>query len=209
MGPPGSGKGTVAEDMRKAMSLHHASTGDMLRQAIAEGHSFSNEVRVYMERGELVPDRLILKLIQDMVDNAAEGSRYLFDGFPRTMVQATAFDQLLAARGSKVDKVFLLDLDRAVLSRRICGRRICRSCGAVYNIHSKKPKTDGVCDVCGGRDLYQRVDDNEDTLNNRLDVYEKQTAELIDFYEKKGVLVRVDAEDRQATREAILKHFQS
>jgi adenylate kinase len=131
----------------------------------------------------------------------------MFDGFPRTTSQAEQLDTVLTEHATRVSHVFLLEVPRPVLVRRICGRRICRACGAVYNVHTKRPKVDGVCDMCGSQDIYQRPDDNEETLNNRLDVYERQTAELIDYYDRKGVLFRIDAEDRLATEQAIVDHL--
>jgi len=207
LGAPGSGKGTVAEDIRTAVNYQHISTGDMLRAAIKAGKDLGKEAAGYMERGELVPDELILNIVADLIESSPSSSRYMFDGFPRTTAQAEKFDELLKRYGTKVTHVFLLEVARPILVRRICGRRICRSCGAVYNIHTKRPAVDGVCDVCGSHDIYQRADDTEQTLNNRLDVYERQTAELIDYYERKQVLVRVDAEDRLATENAIMAYL--
>jgi adenylate kinase len=204
LGAPGSGKGTVAEDIRDAVNFRHVSTGDMLRSAVKAETRLGLEAKRYMERGELVPDELIVKIVNDLIESGAPDARYMFDGFPRTTAQAVQFDALLAQRGTKVGHVFLLEVSRDVLVRRICGRRICRACGAVYNIHTKRPKQDGVCDVCGSTDIYQRADDTEETLNNRLDVYERQTAELISYYEKKNVLKRVNAEDRLETEQAIV-----
>lgn len=207
LGAPGSGKGTVAEDIRRSIPFHHVSTGDMLRNAIQAGTSIGIEAKRYMEKGALVPDDVIVKLVEELIESGSEDARYMFDGFPRTNAQARKFDEVLAKHGSKVSFVFLLEVARPVLVRRICGRRTCRSCGAVYNIHTKRPKVDGVCDLCNSREIYQRPDDTEETLNNRLDVFEKQTAELIEYYDRKKILVRVDAEDRLATELAIVKYL--
>jgi adenylate kinase len=204
LGAPGSGKGTVAEDIRNAVDYQHISTGDLLRNAVKAGKELGEKARGYMERGELVPDDLIVSIVSDLVQSGSGDAHYMFDGFPRTTAQAVKFDEMLAGHGTSVKFVFLLEVARPVLVRRICGRRICRSCGAVYNTHTKKPKVEGVCDFCGSNDIYQRADDTEETLNNRLDVYERQTAELIDYYERKHVLVRVDAEDRLETERAII-----
>jgi len=205
LGAPGSGKGTVAEDIRNSVNYQHISTGDVLRNAVKTGKEHGEEVRRYMERGELVPDDLIVSIVGDLMKSGPDDARYMFDGFPRTTAQAVKFDEMLAKHGATVKFVFLLEVARPVLVRRICSRRICRACGAVYNVHTKKPKVAGVCDFCGSNDIYQRADDTEETLNNRLDVYERQTAELIDYYERKNVLVRVDAEDRLTTEVAIIK----
>jgi len=207
LGAPGAGKGTVAEDIRNAINYSHISTGDMLRSALKLGSPLGLEAKRYMEQGALVPDDLILKIVHELIERGDRDARYMFDGFPRTTAQAEKFDEVLAGHGSKVSFVFLLEVPRDLLVRRICGRRICRSCGAVYNIHSKRPKAEGVCDGCGSADIYQRADDTEETLNNRLDVYERQTAELIDYYERKQVLVRVDAADRLATEQAIIRYL--
>jgi len=207
LGAPGSGKGTVAEDIRSAVSYRHISTGDVLRDAVKTGKDHGEEARRYMERGELVPDDLIVKIVNDLIEKGPKDARYMFDGFPRTTAQAEKFDALLAGNSTKVRYVFLLEVERPVLVRRICGRRICRSCGAVYHVNTKKPKVEGVCDFCGSNDIYQRADDTEETLNNRLDVYERQTAELINYYDRKGILVRVDAEDRLKTELAIIAYL--
>ncbi len=207
LGAPGAGKGTVAEDIRNAVNYLHVSTGDILRNAIKEANPLGVEAKRFMDRGELVPDELILNLINDLINRGAADARYMFDGFPRTSEQAKRFDELLAAQGSRVKFVFLLEVAREILVRRICGRRICRGCGAVYNVHTKRPAVEGVCDFCGGKEIYQRADDTEETLNNRLEVYWRQTAELIDYYDKKGVLVRVDAEDRRETELAITRYL--
>jgi len=204
LGAPGSGKGTAAEDVRNAVDYKHISTGDVLRSTAKTGSPLGLEAASYMERGQLVPDELILNIVNELIDSGTKETRYMFDGFPRTTAQAERFDQVLESHQTSISHVFLLEVKRPVLVRRICGRRICRSCGAVYNIHTKKPKVDGVCDYCKSADIYQRADDTEETLNNRLDVYERQTAELIDYYDRKGVLVRVDAEDRLKTEQAIL-----
>jgi adenylate kinase len=207
LGAPGSGKGTVAEDIRNAVHYEHISTGDMLRNAIKDENPLGLEAKRYMERGELVPDDLIVNLVNDLIDRGPRDAHYMFDGFPRTTAQAQKFDEVLASHQTKVKHVFLLEVPREILVRRICGRRICRSCGAVYNIHTKKPDVEGVCNVCAGKDIYQRADDTEATLNNRLDVYERQTAELIDYYDRQGVLVRVDAVDRLETEQSIIKYL--
>jgi len=207
LGAPGSGKGTAAEDIRNAVDYKHISTGDVLRSAAEAGTPLGLEAARYMERGQLVPDELILNLVKELIDSGSKQTRYMFDGFPRTTAQAEGFDLVLESHTTSISHVFLLEVKRPVLVRRICGRRICRSCGAVYNIHTKKPKVDGVCNFCNGSDIYQRADDTEETLNNRLDVYERQTAELIDYYDRKGVLVRVDAEDRKETEQAILHYL--
>lgn len=209
LGAPGSGKGTVAEDLRAAVDFIHVSTGDMLRNAIKEQNPLGLEAKRFMDRGALVPDELIVNLVNDLINRGAKNARYMFDGFPRTSAQAKKFDEVLATHGTHVKYVFLLEVPREILVRRICGRRVCRACGAVYNIHTKKPDVEGVCNGCGGHDIYQRADDTEETLNKRLDVFAQQTAELIDFYDRKGVLVRVNAVDRLETEQAIVRYLKT
>ena len=190
LGAPGAGKGTIAEMIRAGSAYLHVSTGDMLRAAVKAGSPVGIEARSYMEQGALVPDAVIMKIVMERMDAGARDARYLFDGFPRTLEQARLLDAELAPRGGVVTKVFCLDAPHAVLVDRIAGRRVCRQCGAVYharNIPTKKP---GVCDACGG-ETYQRADDNEKTVLNRLDVYEKQTAPLIEYYAGKNLVVHV------------------
>lgn len=196
MGAPGSGKGTTAERIGEA-GYKHVSTGDMLRAAVKNGTVLGLEADAYMKKGELVPDGLIIKLIEDLLDHGSDNAAYMFDGFPRTIAQADLLDEALKGRGSAIDKVFFLDVPRAVLIQRLTGRRICRSCGASFHVVNIKPKKDGVCDACGG-ELYQRADDSEKTIENRLDVYNKQTESLIVRYEKVGNLYRLDGDQGAA-----------
>ena len=190
LGAPGAGKGTLADGIKAASRFRHIATGDMLRAALKQGTPVGREAEACMKRGELVPDAIIFKLVEARI--AADGDWFMFDGFPRTQAQAERLDALLAARGGKVNHVFLLDAQRTLLLSRLTGRRVCRGCGAVYHVVNIPPKRAGVCDLCGG-ELYQRVDDQETTIANRLDVYERQTAPLIAYYERQSVLTRVDA----------------
>lgn len=192
LGAPGAGKGTLAEGIRSQTDYIHVSTGDMLRAAIKAGRETGLEARAYMEKGELVPDDLIMRIVGERLSQGSETDQYMFDGFPRTTEQARLLDETLAKSGAKVDQVFLLEVPTEVIVSRLSGRRICKGCGAVYHVTNIPPKVEGICDQCGG-ELYQRPDDSEETVLNRLGVYEKQTASLIDFYEKKGVLVRINA----------------
>jgi adenylate kinase len=157
-----------------------------------------------MKRGELVPDDVIVGIVEERLERGARDLAYMFDGFPRTLDQARLLDEALARYASKVDMVFLLDAPRDLLLARLTGRRVCRKCGQSYHVINIPPKQAGLCDLCGG-ELYQRADDSEATILNRLEVYAKQTESLISYYEKKGVLVRVDsARQRQATVAEIL-----
>jgi adenylate kinase len=192
LGAPGAGKGTLAEGIRNATDFIHVSTGDMLRSALKAGTDTGLEAKSYMEKGELVPDDVIMRIVGERLSQGQDSDQYMFDGFPRTSEQARLLDETLVKSGAKVDQVFLLEVPTEVIVSRLSGRRICKGCGAVYHVINIPTKVDGVCDQCGGS-LYQRPDDSEATVLNRLEVYEKQTASLIDFYEKKGVLVRINA----------------
>ena len=208
LGAPGAGKGTLAERVRDEAGYTHVSTGDMLRAAIKAGTATGKEAQGYMDKGELVPDGVIMRLVEERIAGGGSEAKYMFDGFPRTDAQAELLDATLGRMGAKVDRVFLLEVPEDVIVARLSGRRICRKCGAVYHVTNIPPKVEGVCDQCGG-ELYQRPDDTEATVKNRLDVYRRQTAGLIDFYEKKGVLTRIEAnrkpEETAAEMKSLLK----
>lgn len=193
LGAPGAGKGTVAEKIKVACGYEHVSTGDMLRAEIASGSELGKEAHRLIEDGNLVPDDVILGMIRSRIGDAVSGLNFMFDGFPRTSAQAEGLDSVLAEAGGKLKAVFLLDVHRNVILRRLTGRRTCRNCGAVYHVEMMPPRQTGVCDHCGG-ELYQREDDCEETILNRIAVFEKQTAPLIEFYENKGLLARIDAD---------------
>ncbi len=192
LGAPGAGKGTLAEGVRNSTDYLHVSTGDMLRAAVKAGTATGLEAKSYMEKGELVPDAVILRIVGERLAQGQPTDKYMFDGFPRTLEQARQLDATLAKLGAALSQVFLLEVPTPVIVSRLSGRRICKSCGAVYHVVNIPSKREGVCDQCGGP-LYQRPDDSEATVLNRLEVYERQTASLIDFYEKKGILVRINA----------------
>lgn len=192
LGAPGSGKGTAAERLKSECGLLHVSTGDMLREAVKARTALGLEADGYMKRGELVPDGLILKLVDERLDKGGADARYMFDGFPRTTAQAEQLEEMFLRRRGKVTNVFFLDAPRAVLMQRLTGRRVCRACGAVFHVANMPPKKSGICDACGG-ELYQRADDSEATIANRLDVYNRQTESLIAWYSAKGLLIRVDS----------------
>lgn len=206
LGAPGAGKGTLAEGVKNATAYLHVSTGDMLRAAIKAGSSTGKEAKAYMEKGELVPDDVILRIVGERLAQGRSTDKYMFDGFPRTLEQARRLDETLAQLGAAVNQVFLLEVPTPVIVSRLSGRRICKGCGAVYHVVNIPAKVAGVCDQCGGA-LYQRPDDSEATVLNRLEVYQRQTASLIDFYEKKGILVRIDAgtNPQAATAELLSK----
>ena len=192
LGAPGAGKGTLAEGVKTATDYLHVSTGDMLRAAIKAGSATGLEAKAYMEKGELVPDDVILRIVGERLAQGRADDKYMFDGFPRTLAQARQLDVTLGKLGAAVNQVFLLEVPTPVIVSRLSGRRICKGCGAVYHVTNIPSKVAGVCDQCGGT-LYQRPDDSEATVLNRLEVYRRQTASLVDFYEKKGVLVRINA----------------
>lgn len=187
LGGPGAGKGTQAERIVADYHLPHISTGDMLRGAVAGGTEMGREAQKYMDSGQLVPDDVVIGIVRDRLaeSDAAEG--FILDGFPRTVSQAEALDVMLAEAGRKITHVVLIDVPAEELVQRVAGRRSCSTCGKIYNVTFDPPKVDGVCDLDGGK-LVQRADDNEETVRNRIAVYERQTAPLIGYYTDKGVL---------------------
>ncbi len=189
LGPPGAGKGTQAKMLSKDLGLVHISTGDLLREAVKNQTPLGKKAKEYMDRGELVPDDLIIALIEEVMP---EGGGVILDGFPRTVAQAEALDSMLQRKGLKLDGVVLFDVSDDVVVERLSGRRICPSCGAVYHIKYNPPKNDELCDRCSVK-LVQREDDREEVVRRRLEVYRKQTAPLIEYYERKGILIRLDA----------------
>jgi len=185
LGPPGAGKGTLAARLVEAFGFVHLSTGDILREEVKKGSELGKLAQGYMERGELVPDEVILGMVRERVDGKSDG--FLFDGFPRTIAQAEGLEEILP-----VHLAIYLELPEEEVVRRLSARRVCKQCGANYNLITQPPKVPGVCDRCGG-ELYQRPDDNEEVIRNRFRVYTEQSAPLIGYYERKGILVRVDA----------------
>jgi adenylate kinase len=208
LGAPGSGKGTTASDLTAIRpELRHVSTGNMLRDALQSGSSVGKEAKRYMESGELVPDEVVMRIVSEHLSAGPEDQVYLFDGFPRTDRQARLLDEFLEQGGQgRVTWAFLLEVDHECLVERIAGRLICRDCGAVYHLKNMPPKVEGVCDKCGG-ELYQRADDQRETVLNRLAVYDKQTAPLISYYEQQGVLMRVNGMERRQAQAAILAYL--
>lgn len=204
LGAPGAGKGTIAEGIKAATDWIHVSTGDMLRAAVKAGKPVGLEAKSYMEKGELVPDSVIMRIVTERIEEGSSRARYMFDGFPRTLEQARLLDEVLASHGGRVARVFLLEVPRKILVDRLAGRRVCRNCGAVYHIRNIPPRKEGVCDACGGP-LYQRPDDTEETVLNRLEVFQRQTASLVDYYDRKGVLARIDAgQKKESTQGQII-----
>ena len=192
MGPPGAGKGTLAKQLMSAFDLVHISTGDMFREAIKAGTELGKLAKSFIDRGDLVPDEVTIGIVRDRLaqDDCEKG--FLLDGFPRTLPQAEALKELSNQVNRPIEVVVNLDCDNQELIRRISGRRVCKSCGAPYHIVTLKPKTEGVCDICGGP-LYQRADDNEEALKVRLEHYVQDTKPLLDFYAKEGLLKSFDS----------------
>ncbi|HBC94682.1 MAG TPA: adenylate kinase [Pelotomaculum sp.] len=193
MGPPGAGKGTQAEVLARELNITNISTGDMFRAAIKEGTEMGRKAKEYMDMGELVPDSVVVGIIKDRLSQADCARGFLLDGFPRTVVQAEALEETLKTMGRTLDGVINIFVPREKIVDRLTGRRICRECGASYHVQYNPPAKDDVCDACGG-ELYQRSDDNETVVNNRLDIYESKTQPLIDYYAKENLLKSVNGD---------------
>jgi adenylate kinase len=193
MGPPGAGKGTQAERIVEQFGIPHISTGDAFRLAMKQGTPLGLKAKEYVDQGLLVPDEVTNGIVRDRLAEPDCERGFLLDGFPRTLAQAQALDQMLAEMGRKIDHVINLKVDRSLLLARLTGRRICKSCGATYHVLFNAPKQEGVCDKCGG-ELYQRSDDTEEKVGTRLDEYTSKTAPLLTYYGNKGLLREVDGE---------------
>jgi len=203
LGPPGAGKGTQARDLAQEWAVLHLATGDMLREAVAAGSPLGREAKDYMDRGALVPDDVIIRMMGERLGRADARRGFILDGFPRTIAQAEALGTLLKDLGLTLDTVVYFDVSEPELLRRLTGRRVCRKCGHTYHLVSNPPRRPGVCDACGG-ELYQREDDSEATVRNRLDVYRRQTSPLLDYYRQRQMLTTVSGEGPVATiRDAI------
>ncbi len=204
LGPPGAGKGTQAASIASEINIPHISTGEMFRAALKEGTPLGLEAKKYMDSGELVPDDVVVGMVNERIQQSDCKNGFLLDGFPRTIIQAQKLDETMESDGLKIDLVINLQCsDKTVLSR-LTGRRVCRNCGAIYHIENMPPKQDGICDKCGG-ELYQRDDDKADTILNRLEVYRNSTEALIDYYRQKDLLKDVDANaQREETLNAML-----
>lgn len=187
LGPPGAGKGTQAKRLIERYGIPQISTGDMLRAALKEGTPLGLEAKTYMDKGALVPDSVVIGLVKERIQKSDCAKGYMLDGFPRNVSQAEALDTMLGGLSQKVDDVISIEVPNEELLGRLTGRRTCRSCGAGFHVMFDPPKKQGVCDKCNG-ELYQRDDDNEATVKSRLEVYDKQTKPLIDYYQKQGKL---------------------
>lgn len=193
MGPPGAGKGTQAEVLVKELNITHISTGDMFRAAIKEGTEMGKKAKEYMDAGKLVPDEVVVGMVKDRLSQPDCKEGFLLDGFPRTIAQAEALDETLKSVDIQLDGVINVEVPREKLMARLTGRRVCKGCGASYHVIFNPPKVEGKCNSCEG-DLYQRDDDNEATVSNRLDVYENQTQPLIEYYKAQGILKNINGD---------------
>ncbi|MCR5303699.1 MAG: adenylate kinase [Lachnospiraceae bacterium] len=191
LGAPGAGKGTQAERICAGYSLPHISTGDIFRANIKGGTELGKEAKSYMDRGELVPDELTVRILKDRVSQDDCASGYVLDGFPRTIPQAEALEAMLKEQGVSADHAIDVEVPDENIVRRMGGRRSCQNCGAIYHVEYAKPAKEGICDKCGGT-LVIRDDDKDETVRNRLKVYHEQTQPLIDFYKGRGILKEVD-----------------
>jgi adenylate kinase len=191
LGPPGAGKGTQAVNIVKKYNVPHISTGDIFRANIKNGTELGLKAKAYMDRGELVPDDLVcdIETSRLLEDDCKDG--FLLDGFPRTVYQAEKLDAFLAEHGKKIDVVLDIAVEKEELMIRLLGRRVCKACGASFHVKNMPPKVEGVCDNCGG-ELIQRADDNEETVSNRIEVYNSQTMPLVEYYEKAGNIAHID-----------------
>ena len=191
MGPPGAGKGTQAANLVKEFTISHISTGDMFRAAIKAGTELGKQAKACIDAGNLVPDEITIGIVRERLSQDDCKKGFILDGFPRTVEQADALTEILSDLGLKLKSVLDVNVTSADLVVRAVGRRICKSCGATYHIKFNPSKVEGVCDECGG-ELFQRPDDTEETMKNRLSVYDAQTKPLIDYYTKAGLYVEVD-----------------
>jgi len=203
LGPPGAGKGTQARMLGERISAPQISSGDLLREAVRDKTPLGIQAKGFMDKGSLVPDELVLKMIDARFDQDDAKTGWILDGFPRSLPQAEALEEMLKARGETISKVVAMDVPDEDLVKRISGRRTCRDCNEMYHIAFDPPAQPGVCNKCGG-ELYQRDDDHEDTVRNRLKVYNDSTKPLLDYYGKEGLLIPVDGSGRP---DAILREI--
>ncbi len=191
LGPPGVGKGTQAAYIVEKYNIPHISTGDIFRYNIKEGTKLGKKAKSYMDKGLLVPDEVVVGIVEDRLKQNDCKSGFLLDGFPRTVMQAVALDQVLKTMNTNLDKVINIEADKDVLIGRAVGRRICKECGATFHIKNNPSTKGNICDKCGG-ELYQRDDDNEETVTKRIEVYLKETIPLIEYYSKQNKLITVN-----------------
>ena len=193
LGPPGAGKGTQAAGIVEKYNIPHISTGDIFRKNIKEGTDLGKKAKEYMDQGLLVPDELTVGLVTDRLSQDDCKNGFMLDGFPRNVAQAQQLGQYLNSVDLALDRVINIEVDKDILVGRAVGRRICKSCGATYHVEFNPPKVDGTCDVCGG-ELYQRADDNEETVSKRIQVYLDETKPLADYYSNEGIIANINGE---------------
>jgi adenylate kinase len=191
LGPPGAGKGTQARLLAHELNIPQISTGDLLRDAVRRHTPSGTEAKRYMERGLLVPDELVLKTVSERMSEKDAAQGFILDGFPRTRAQAVALDEMLASKGQNLSRVLVLEISDEEIVKRITGRRVCKNCGAMYHVIFDPPRNAELCNECNG-ELYQREDDNEDTVRMRLEQYAAEITPLLQYYDKKGILLRID-----------------
>jgi adenylate kinase len=197
LGPPGAGKGTQAKVLAGRLQVPHISTGDLLRKNVAEGTALGAQAKDFMNKGLLVPDALVTRMLGERFTQDDVSRGFILDGYPRNLNQAKELDILLSSLGKQIDRAIDLVSSEAVIIQRLSGRLVCRKCGALFHRTNMPPKKTGVCDLCGG-ELYQRADDKEETIRKRLVVYHEEVAALLNYYEKKGFLVRINADEEAA-----------
>ena len=193
LGPPGAGKGTQAAGIVEKYNIPHISTGDIFRKNIKEGTELGKKAKGYIDQGLLVPDELTVGLVTDRIAQPDCEKGFMLDGFPRNVAQAQHLDEYLKEVGISLDKVVNIEVDKDILVGRAVGRRSCKSCGATYHVEFNPPKVDGVCDVCGG-ELYQRADDNEETVSKRIQVYLDETKPLVNYYSEEGIIANINGQ---------------
>ncbi len=193
LGPPGAGKGTQAKVLAEKLSVAHVSTGDILRQNVKEETALGREAKDYMERGLLVPDELMAKMLKERFSYPDVKKGFILDGYPRNLAQAKTLDEIFAIQGIDTDWVVYLDSSESVIIQRLSGRLVCSKCGANFHKENMPPEKEGICDKCGGS-LYQRSDDKVETIKKRLEVYKNESADLIEYYKNKNKLHRLDAD---------------
>ncbi|MFW6148550.1 MAG: adenylate kinase [Atribacterota bacterium] len=193
LGPPGAGKGTIADEIKKEKDIPIISTGDILRKSIKNGTDLGKEAQSYVKSGELVPDYLIMKIIEKRIKEKDCKRGFMFDGFPRTIQQAEDLDLLFERLKYKIDQVFYFETSKKIIIERLSDRRVCTKCGAIYNLNYNPPKIKNKCDKCGG-DLIQRDDDKEETILKRLEVFNDETLPLVNYYQKQNILTKINAD---------------
>jgi adenylate kinase len=193
LGAPGSGKGTLAQLLSSKLGVPHISPGDILREEVKQNTGLGRTARPFMEKGELVPDEIILKMMEKRMAEPDCENGFILDGFPRTKIQAVGLDAMLSGSNKWIDRVLKFEVADECALRRLAGRRICSVCGADFNLYTRPPKSENVCDVCGGK-LFQRADDKEEVILNRLKVYREETLPLEEYYNHRGKLIRINSE---------------